>query len=59
MAVFSLAACSSGSKDIATMKGSTITVDDFITKLKNKALANKRLAKWLFIKSLKKNMATK
>ena len=34
---------SEGSKDIATMKGSTITVDDFITKLKNKALANSQM----------------
>ncbi|MGC3359872.1 peptidylprolyl isomerase, partial [Enterococcus faecalis] len=34
MAVFSLAACSSASKEIATMKGSTITVDDFYNEIK-------------------------
>ncbi|WP_429975850.1 peptidylprolyl isomerase [Enterococcus sp. DIV0086] len=37
MAVFSLAACSSGSKDIATMKGSTITVDDFYNQIKGQS----------------------
>ena len=37
MAVFSLAACSSGSKEIATMKGSTITVDDFYNQIKEQS----------------------
>ncbi|MGC3345183.1 peptidylprolyl isomerase, partial [Enterococcus faecalis] len=37
MAVFSLAACSSGSKDIAPMKGSTITVDDFYNQIKEQS----------------------
>jgi foldase protein PrsA len=32
--VFTLAACSSGSKDIATMKGATITVEDFYNQIK-------------------------
>ncbi|MCA5012044.1 MULTISPECIES: peptidylprolyl isomerase [unclassified Enterococcus] len=32
--VFALAACSSGSKEIATMKGGTITVDDFYNQVK-------------------------
>jgi foldase protein PrsA len=33
--VFALAACSSGSQDIASMKGSTITVDDFYNQVKS------------------------
>ncbi|MTD41952.1 peptidylprolyl isomerase [Erwinia sp. CPCC 100877] len=33
--IFALAACSSGSQDIASMKGSTITVDDFYNQVKS------------------------
>lgn len=32
--IFALAACSGGSKDIATMKGSTVTVEDFYNQIK-------------------------
>ena len=45
MAVFSLAACSSGSKDIATMKGSTITVDDFYNQIKEQSTSQQAFSK--------------
>ena len=50
MAVFSLAACSSGSKDIATMKGSTITVDDFYNQIKEQSTSQQAFSQMVIYK---------
>ena len=50
MAVFSLAACSSGSKDIATMKGSTITVDDFYNQIKEQSTSQQEFSQMVIYK---------
>lgn len=50
MAVFSLAACSSGSKDIATMKGSTITVDDFYNQIKGQSTSQQAFSQMVIYK---------
>ncbi|MCL8496400.1 peptidylprolyl isomerase, partial [Apilactobacillus sp. F1] len=50
MAVCSLAACSSGSKDIATMKGSTITVDDFYNQIKEQSTSQQAFSQMVIYK---------
>ena len=50
MAVSSLAACSSGSKDIATMKGSTITVDDFYNQIKEQSTSQQEFSQMVIYK---------
>lgn len=49
MAVFTLAACSSGSDNIATMKGSTITVEDFYNRIKNDSSSQTTVANMIIL----------
>lgn len=50
MAVFTLAACSSGSDNIATMKGSTITVDDFYERIKSESTSQSTVTNMIIFK---------
>ncbi|MBL1228711.1 peptidylprolyl isomerase [Enterococcus sp. BWB1-3] len=50
MAVFTLAACSGGSDNIATMKGSTITVEDFYDRIKNESTSQSTVANMIIFK---------
>lgn len=50
LTIFSLAACSSGSDNIATMKGSTITVEDFYNQIKGESSSQTAVANMIIYK---------
>lgn len=50
LSIFALAACSSSSSDIATMKGAKITVEDFYNEVKNDSDSQSRVANMIIYK---------
>lgn len=50
LSIFALAACSGGSKEIATMKGSTITVQDFYDNVKKSSDSQNTVASMIIYK---------
>ncbi len=48
--IFALAACSGGSQDIATMKGGTITVDDFYNQVKSNQQSQQTVQQMIIFK---------
>ncbi|MBL1224236.1 peptidylprolyl isomerase [Enterococcus sp. BWR-S5] len=50
LSIFALAACSSSSEEIATMKGAKITVEDFYNEIKNDSDSQSRVANMIIYK---------
>lgn len=53
--IFTLAACSGGSKDIATMKGGAITVEDFYNQVKSSSTSQQTVQQMIVFKVFEQN----
>jgi len=53
--IFALAACSGGSKDIATMKGGAITVEDFYNQVKSSSTSQQTVQQMIVFKVFEQN----